>query len=481
MSEVAPFAGLPGDLPAFLVAVPSTDKSLLELQVGWGGLSPGLARMADALRVFVVSWDPLEWLGPRPDEVGTVNADPLELVVYVPIWSLTGADPRATVAGALGAVAGSAVVVAAAHEEVVVSGAYPLGVREGRLPPLLSERDAGAALGRPEVRLVSPGWEPIGLGAIIDIVVDAFGPVELDRSPVELSAAHPVDPACPACTGSRFGFPAGLGDARDSLCPAHRAEADAVTAERLGAAQDSNADGMGALGDACARLERPHLPNGLLGRLAGAEETMLAHAEPDRLAAWAGALIEAAGWFPARDEDLALALGAEPDMPWLPEWTLNMVLDLGRVGLGELAAEVGAALATVDVANASVYAADVGVALAEAGLGEAALEKIADNLAAWPDDFWVRVHAGDALVELDDFDGAEVHFVAALEMADDADGFQSLSDANERLAELRRRWRKAQKAHRRASPTARAAPGDPCPCGSGSKFKHCHGRQRRRR
>jgi tetratricopeptide (TPR) repeat protein len=300
MSEVGPFAGLPGDLQALLIAAPSTDKSLLELQVSWGGLSPELARMADALRVFVVSWDPLEWLG------------------------------------------------------------------------------------------------------------------------------------------------------------------------------------AGALGDACARLERPHLPNGLLGRLAGAEEIMFTKAEPDRLAAWAVALIEAAGWFPGRDEDLAMALGAEPDMPWLPEWTLNMVLDLGRVGLGELAAEVGAALAAVDVANASVYAADVGVALAEAGRGEAAREKIAENVAAWPDDFWVRVHAGDALMELDDFDGAEAHIVAALGMADDADDFLSLSDANERLDELRRRRRKAQKAARQPTPTARTAPGDPCPCGSGTKFKHCHGRQRRR-
>ncbi len=59
-------------------------------------------------------------------------------------------------------------------------------------------------------------------------------------------------------------------------------------------------------------------------------------------------------------------------MAWLPEWTPNIVLDLGWVGLGELAAEVGATLARVDVANASVYAADIGVALAEAGLAEAA-------------------------------------------------------------------------------------------------------------
>ena len=41
--------------------------------------------------------------------------------------------------------------------------------------------------------------------------------------------------------------------------------------------------------------------------------------------------------------------------------------------------------------------ADVGVALAEAGRGDQARAQVAANLAAWPEEFWVRVHAGDAL------------------------------------------------------------------------------------
>ena len=44
--------------------------------------------MADALRLFVVTWDPLEWLAPRPEAVATANAWPFEIVVYVPVWSL---------------------------------------------------------------------------------------------------------------------------------------------------------------------------------------------------------------------------------------------------------------------------------------------------------------------------------------------------------------------------------------------------------
>ena len=75
-------AGLPGDVQALLASPPLTEPKLLELGVRWEGLSltPALARMADALRLFVVTWDPLEWLAPRPEAVATANAWPLEIV-----------------------------------------------------------------------------------------------------------------------------------------------------------------------------------------------------------------------------------------------------------------------------------------------------------------------------------------------------------------------------------------------------------------
>ena len=50
--------------------------------------------MADALRLFVVAWDPLEWLAPRPEAVATTNAWPLEIVIYVPVWSLARTTRR---------------------------------------------------------------------------------------------------------------------------------------------------------------------------------------------------------------------------------------------------------------------------------------------------------------------------------------------------------------------------------------------------
>ena len=80
--------GLPGDVRDLLARPPLADTRLLELAARWEGLSPPLAGMAEALRMFVVTWDPLEWLPPRPEAVATANAWPLEIVVYVPVWSL---------------------------------------------------------------------------------------------------------------------------------------------------------------------------------------------------------------------------------------------------------------------------------------------------------------------------------------------------------------------------------------------------------
>ena len=79
---------------------------------------------------------------------------------------------------------------------------------------------------------------------------------------------------CPACNGHHFGFPGELTEAVARMCPDHKRQADRLTKARLARAEASNPDGWGALGVACERLERPHLPNGLLSKLAGAEEAM---------------------------------------------------------------------------------------------------------------------------------------------------------------------------------------------------------------
>ncbi len=438
------FAGLPHEVEQLLAAAPVTEKKLVELSAGWTGLSPAQARMADALRLFVITWDPLERLAPRPEGFATTNAGPpgLEIVVYAPAWSLVelATERDGTVTAVLSAMAGSAVVTAAAHEDAVASGRYPRLVTQGAVPDLLADLPAGSALGQAAIRLASAGWEDIGLGAITDIIQHAFGPVALDRSPVELAAAAPSRLGCPGCAGRRFNFPADLAEAQERMCQAHSDEAEAVIRKRLARANASNPRGWAALSEASRRLELPHLPSGLATRLAGADEAMYVVPEPEELATRARLVTEAASWFPGRAGELAIALGQEPELEGqLPDWLVNLVLDLGRAGLGAEAAMVGDALARVDPGDRALFDGEVAVALAEAGLAEQAQAQVEANLTRWPDDFSVRVHAGDALAALGDLDGAEAHFHAALSMAEQTDDFEARYEAVDHLRRIGRR------------------------------------------
>lgn len=218
---------------------------------------------------------------------------------------------------------------------------------------------------------------------------------------------------------------------------------------RLERAEESNPDGWGALGDAAARVELPHLPNGLAAKLAGAEQAVYEVPEREELAKRARLVVEAASWFPGRRADLAVALGAEPELAGLlPDWLTSLVFDLGRAGLGDEAVMVGDALARVDPDLAATLDGDVAVALAEAGMAERARARVESNLVRWPDDFWVRLHAGDALIVLGDIGAATAHFEVALNMADDTDDFEARSCAVERLQQVGHRTPRATAAGR---------------------------------
>ena len=78
-----PFAGLPAEVVEVLAGAPVQEKVLAEFEVAWPGLSEGQARMAEVLRLFVVTWDPLEHQVPRPASFATVNAGPPGLEVVV--------------------------------------------------------------------------------------------------------------------------------------------------------------------------------------------------------------------------------------------------------------------------------------------------------------------------------------------------------------------------------------------------------------
>ena len=98
----------------------------------------------------------------------------------------------------------------------------------------------------------------------------------------------------------------------------------------------------------------------------------------------------------------------------------------------------------------AVIDADLAIALAQAGHGGDAQAQIAANLAAWADDFWVRINAGDALEALGDLDGARAHFEAARAMARRPADFTERSAAAERLLQLSRK-EASQAASRRCS------------------------------
>jgi len=339
-------ADLPGDVRALLADPPLDDTSLLELTARWEGLTPALAEMAEALRLFVVTWDPLEWLAPRPEAVATSNTWPLEIVVYVPVWSLAEMATRrqTTMAAVLARLGGRAITTAAAHEDAVTSGRYADLAARGQVPDLLSA-DTGPELGEAVIAAEAPSWDAIGLGAITDFVQQAFGPVDLDRSLVELTVTAAPLPGCPACAGRRFKFPADLGDSQDRMCQAHRNEADAVTRRRIARAQASNPAGWQMLGDASARLSFPHLPGGLATRLAvaGKDKDLVRRA---RL------LAEAAAGFAGRPDDFGSALAANRDQEGrFPRWPVTLIRDLGRAGHGTEAVMLSDALAAVDPAR----------------------------------------------------------------------------------------------------------------------------------
>jgi hypothetical protein len=97
----------------------------------------------------------------------------------------------------------------------------------------------------------------------------------------------------------------------------------------------------------CARLIGARLgeSNGVATKLAGAGEAMYIVLEPAELLIRAELVVEAASWFPGRPDQLAIALGQEPEPAGqLPDWLVNLVLDLGRAGLGAEAVMVGDAL-----------------------------------------------------------------------------------------------------------------------------------------
>lgn len=258
--------GLPDPVARAVGHVPREDTQLLELAVEPPGLLGSESRVAANTRTFILGWDPL----PPEEQDGTyVTAngdDDYEVVLYVTRWVLLQAAEavRAPLASLLGSLAREVARRGAHGEAVLHAGAYPRLVGTGGVGPLLPDPDGdddhldtdadaasriaaaskggetvgdatlgarhGPAAAMPGMRLVSDGWEPIGLAAVQDLVQARLGPVDLDRTPVSLEPANSPAAGCPACDGQRFGYPAELAGSAERMCAPHHTAAMEVIA-----------------------------------------------------------------------------------------------------------------------------------------------------------------------------------------------------------------------------------------------------------
>lgn len=482
--RVQSLANLPPDPRRLLSDAPADERSLLELQVTWSSLPEAHARVAARLRVFVLNWDPLGWLrGPFDAKAtATGDGDSFELVLYVPLPDLLGAGDAAEL---LGDLCRSVLEVGVSQELLLASGAYAQLAFAGKVPGLLSATGTLSAIEAPMLAPADAGWEPIGLGAIQDLVQAQFGPVDLDRSRVALDPVGEPATGCPGCAGRRFGFPAELADEQPAMCPPHDERASEIIAERLQRAEASNPDAWRAISDATAALTEPTygLPLALLSRLEHAVDRI--HDESatgEILRDDAASALELADRLRGRPADFERWVE-----DWMAhDWMLELPWTLARRGLIDEAVRIADAFAELDSDHRSIYANDAAVLLAEAERADDALARADANIRAFPGDVWTRVHAGDVHRSLADPERAERDYRHAAALAQAHGDRHDVAAVAERLADLLAnlpgREHDAAEAARRALATQfgqRIAPttgrNDPCPCGSGRKYKKCCG------
>jgi len=247
---------------ALLDAAPDDEFALLELRVDWPPeLDTHPQKYQLWLRFFVLTGDPLAWIAGRGEAWAATNladGDVLEIDVYVTLPALrreleaAGGD----LGSAVGRWAAPAIIAGLKYELLLGAGDYHDRAVAGTLPRLLDgiggDRGEFAA---PTIQVRQP-WGPVGLGALQDLVQEAFGSVALDRSDVMLDPVAPSYDDCAACQGESFHFPSGLQEARDGFCGAHRDAASAVNAARLAHAHESNPAGWRAIDKAAMRINK---------------------------------------------------------------------------------------------------------------------------------------------------------------------------------------------------------------------------------
>ncbi len=143
----------------------------------------------------------------------------LELDVYVTLAALKRElDAHdGDIGKAVGTWAAPAMIAGLKYELELAGGDYHDRAVKGTLPRLLEDvgGDRGE-FGSPTIQ-VRGTWGSVGLGALQDLVQEAFGSVALDRSKVGLDRVEPSYDDCAACQGKSFTFPGGLEDAEQGL------------------------------------------------------------------------------------------------------------------------------------------------------------------------------------------------------------------------------------------------------------------------
>jgi hypothetical protein len=204
--------------------------------------------------------DPLAWIADRGEAWGaaTVDDEVLELDVYVTLPALRREIDAhdGDLGAAVGHWAAAAMQTGLKYELVLAADDYHDRAVAGKLPRLLDGVGGDRGIwARPTIQVRQP-WGPIGLGALQDLVQDAFGSIELDRSDVTLDPVEPSYEDCAACGGRAFHFPGGLEEAREGFCGAHKAAAKALNVARLAKAHESNPAGWRAIDKAAMRINK---------------------------------------------------------------------------------------------------------------------------------------------------------------------------------------------------------------------------------
>lgn len=248
--------------PAELIAAaPDDEFALVELRLDWPHDLEIYPRHRQLwVRLFVITGDVLAWIPDRGEAwTGvTVDDEVLEVDIYVTLPAvLRGMEENdGDVAAAIAPYASTVMQAALDHEELLVAGDYHARVLTGDAPRLLDDLGGDhGAFGIPEIQ-ARRSWAPLGFGALIDLVQEAFGPIDLDRTPVALDPVDTPADDCPACKGLTFGFPTDLEDARKAMCATHDARASAIRTARIAAAHESNPAGWRAVDKAAMRINK---------------------------------------------------------------------------------------------------------------------------------------------------------------------------------------------------------------------------------